>query len=58
MPPPQFSAICQAFAESSRDGVADAAQRAFTALTQWVADEWIGSLLESEPDRHSSRGLR
>jgi hypothetical protein len=36
-----FSAIGEAFAEASVDGVDDAASRAFSALAQWVADEWI-----------------
>jgi hypothetical protein len=44
-----FSTICEAFAESSVDGIDDAASQAFSTLTQWVADEWIRGPLSYSP---------
>jgi hypothetical protein len=45
-----FSAICEAFAEPV-DGVDDAAARAFAALAQCVADEWVRGPLGCGPTR-------
>jgi hypothetical protein len=38
-----FSAICEAFADASCPGIDDAAERAFGALRQWLADGWVAA---------------
>lgn len=47
-----FAAICEAFADSSCVGIDDAAERAFLALRQWLADGWVATPAPSFVDPH------
>ena len=38
-----FPAICEALVDASCPGIDDAAERAFGALRQWLADGWVAA---------------
>jgi hypothetical protein len=46
-----FSAICEAFEDSTCVGVGDAATRAFGALRQWLTDGWLVAWPAASVDR-------